>query len=453
MTEQGELESSDAVEVRCDVEGGSKITTIVPEGTRVQKGEEVCRFDTDQLQRTLNEQEVKWEQAEGKLRATKSELEVQRNKGLGEVAKAELDLTLAKLERDTYLEGEYQVEVDKRHSQLDLARKQLKEAESNLEFTRDLVTKGFAQLEQVRVAELNLQEKQSAVKQQIAELRLLEKFTKIKRQTELRAKADEAERSLARTKESNSAALEKSESELKSAQKTAALEKQQFERMKKQLDKCVVLAPQEGIVVYFRRPWDDGSAIRTGTQVHYQQQIFSLPDLNKMQVKVKIHESAIKKVAKAQPATMSVAALANTTLHGQVIKIGTLAQQDGWRGGAVKEYQIIVSIADLPADAGLKPGMTAEVKIHIRTLKDVVMVPLQAVTEVGEEYVCYVQSGNQLERRVVEVGASNERFMEIRSGLQPGDRVALDARVRAQGTSKSDGKPAAPTPTTPSTGQ
>jgi HlyD family secretion protein len=152
VVERGELESAKSVQVVCEVEGGGKLATIVADGTPVKKGDEVARLDIDSLLKTVNEQEVKWEQADGKVKTAKSELEVQKNKAESEIAKAELALTLAKLDFESYEEGEYQVEVDKRKGQLELGKKELKEAEDNLDFTRGMVKKGFAQLEQIRCA-------------------------------------------------------------------------------------------------------------------------------------------------------------------------------------------------------------------------------------------------------------------------------------------------------------
>src|SRR3954467_137775 len=65
VTERGELESSQALQVNCDIEGGGKLVTIIPEGTRVTKGQEVARFDVDILSKNINAQEVKCGQAEG----------------------------------------------------------------------------------------------------------------------------------------------------------------------------------------------------------------------------------------------------------------------------------------------------------------------------------------------------------------------------------------------------
>jgi HlyD family secretion protein len=431
ITEKGELESAESIQVTCEIEGGGKLVKIVPEGTQVKKGDIVVQFDTDVLLKGINEQEVKWEQAEGKVKATTSELEVQRNKADSEIAKADLALTLAKLDYESYEEGEYLVEVDKRKGTLELARKEMKEAEDNLEFTRGMVKKGFAQLEQIRVIELTVEGKRYAVRQQEADLRVFEKFTKVRKITELKAKAEEAKRDLERTKKSQAAATEKSVNELAAAQKTAGLEKRQLERLQAQLDKCEVKAPQDGIVIYYKRPWDESSRIRPGVPVVFQQPIFTLPDLGRMKVKVKIHESVIKKVHLGLTATMRVDAHANQVLNGKVIRVATLAQSEDWRGGGVKEYETGVSIDDLPAEAGLRPGMSAEVRILVKKIPDALVVPVQAVTEVGGRHVCYVVSGTEIEQREVKIGEGNEQLVQILGGISENDKVALDARTRA----------------------
>ncbi|MEX2026007.1 MAG: hypothetical protein WEH44_01880, partial [Pirellulaceae bacterium] len=43
VTDRGELESAQAVQVVCELEGGGKIVSIVAEGTKVAKGDEVAR--------------------------------------------------------------------------------------------------------------------------------------------------------------------------------------------------------------------------------------------------------------------------------------------------------------------------------------------------------------------------------------------------------------------------
>jgi RND family efflux transporter MFP subunit len=191
-------------------------------------------------------------------------------------------------------------------------------------------------------------------------------------------------------------------------------------------------APQDGIVVYFKRYYDESTRIQPGAVVFFQQPIFTLPDLEHMKVKVKIHESVIKKIAPGQTATLQIDALPpnHPPLDGTVKTVGTLANSEGWRQ-TVKEYMVEIGIDNLPTGAGLKPGMTAEVRIHVKTIPDTLLVPAQAVTEYEGKPVCYVKGGRATERRSVEVGEANDQYIQILDGLTEGDEVALDARSRA----------------------
>ena len=210
-----------------------------------------------------------------------------------------------------------------------------------------------------------------------------------------------------------------------------SLKSKQLEYTHEQVERCTIKAPADGILVYSSsRYWDESARIRPGAQLYYRQEIFSLPDLSKMRVKMKIHESVIKKVKVGMPATFQIDAL-KKTLNGKVLKIATIAQSDGWRGQGVKQYETELSIDDLPSDAGLKPGMTAEVKILIGAVTDALSVPVTGITEYENQKVVYVVSPSGIERRTVTVGESNEQFVEVTEGLQPGEEVALDARTRA----------------------
>ena len=441
VTERGELESAKSVQAVCEVDGGAKIATIVAEGTRVKKDEEVCRFDTAQITDSIAKQQVLWEQAEGKASAARSDFDAQKDKADSEIAKADLKLVLADIDYESYEVGEFQVELDKRKGAVELAKKDLTEADDGLTLTRQLTKKGNYTLEQLRAAELGVENKRYELRQKEADLMVLEKFTRKRKLTELKANAEEAKKELERTRKIQAAATAKAESDLRAAVNTAALEKTQLDRLKEQLQKCVIKAPQDGIVIYAKRYyWDDESNIRPGAQVHFQQPIITLPDLDQMQVKLRVHESVVKKVQKGQTATLQMEALPGVLLHGKVVSVATQAQSQGWRS-AVKDYETVVSIDDLPSDAGLRPGMTAEVKVLLKTVPDARTVPVQAVTEFDGKHIAYVVTAGGVERREVKVGESNDTLVQVLEGIDEGESVALDARVRAAAELKTtDGK-------------
>ena len=128
-----------------------------------------------------------------------------------------------------------------------------------------------------------------------------------------------------------------------------------------------------------------------------------------MRVKMKVHEAQVKKVQLNQIASIKLGALPNQALCGKVSKIGTLAQNDGFWGSKVKAYETWITLDHVPSDAGIKPCMTAEVKILIQKLTDVVMVPVSAVAEIDGQRLIYVVEGNTVSRPYVQIGQENEQ--------------------------------------------
>jgi RND family efflux transporter MFP subunit len=433
VIERGDLESSKTTTAKCEVEVDQiKIISILPEGTRVKKDDVVVKFDTDKLKRTLAEQEVKYNTAAGKFEAARAELEVQKNKAESEIAKAQLALTLADLDLEKYVKGEYQADLEEKEGAIKLAEKDLQDAEEKLKHFQTFVKKGFGTPEQLRLKELEVEQKRNYLERDKAKLAVLVKYTKKRQEAELEFKAADAKRELVRTKNSGEANIAKAKADLEAARVVANLEKSQFERFKKQLDYAIIKAPEDGIVVYSQwRMWDPSMRIQPGAMVQYQAPIFQLPELDHMQVKVRVHESKVKKIKKDQKAEIRVEAFPNRVLHGTVKSVATLSDTENmWRRGGVKEYETIVTIDDLPSDIALKPGMSAMVNINVNQLPDVLQVPVQAITEIDGRHYVYVPAASGVEQREVTVGESNEKFVEIVSGLGEGELVCLDARAR-----------------------
>lgn len=435
VTERGELESAKTVDVRCEVEGRQiKIIDIVAEGKAVKKDEVVIKFDTEELTKAFQDQEVKWKQAEGKANASREELKVQENKKESEIDKAKLALTLADLEYEKYFhaKGEYLKLLDTSKSVVAKAERELEIAKEELKNFQIVVNRGFETPETLRRAETKVLENELMLTSAKKDLYILENFTKKSQQAKLESTARDAKSELERTRSSTQAAVLKAKSELEAAEDTAKIEKRALDRLKKQLDHCEIKAPSDGIMVYANeRYWDEQSRVRAGAMVHYQQTLFRLPDLTQMRVKVKVHESQVKKVKQGQAVEILIDALPNKVLHGKVLTIATLADSRGsWDERGVKEYVTEVSIEDLPLEAGLKPGMTAEVRIIAQQHKNVLLVPVQAVCEREGKHFAYSMNGKNGTKRTVEVGDNNEKFVIISKGLEEGEKVALNSRRR-----------------------
>jgi RND family efflux transporter MFP subunit len=345
------------------------------------------------------------------------------------------------MDLDKYLPGDYAVSVEESKSDIELARKDLQEAQDDLEHYRKFYKQGFGTLEQLHAKEYLMRKQEFNLKSKLAKLSLLEKWTKKRQLTELEAKKRDAEGEAARTEKSGQAAVDKVKSDLEAAQVTERLEKSTLDRLKKQLDNCLVKAPQDGILVYSKeRWWDDQNRIRAGAVVTYRQGLFSLPDLSQLQMKVKVHEAVVKKVKTGQKAEIRIDAYPGHVLHGTVVSVATMSSNEGWFDRATKQYETIVKIEDVPADASLKPGFNGEVKILVGNLADVLVVPIQAVGQKDGQHRCYVVSGRSIELREITLGDNNDKFVVVENGLSEGEKVVLDARARIAAELKASGE-------------
>ena len=142
---------------------------------------------------------------------------------------------------------------------------------------------------------------------------------------------------------------------------------------------------------------------------------------------------------------VALEAFPDVRLSGRVKSIGTLAREPGGGGDDSKRFDLLVELD--PSEADLRPEMTARVDIVIAERDDVLLLPVNAVFE-AEGATVVVRLGTLgSEVRRVELGASNDRFVEVLSGLAEHDGVVLaapgsDSQVPlAAGPDVSDGVP------------
>ena len=73
----------------------------------------------------------------------------------------------------------------------------------------------------------------------------------------------------------------------------------------------------------------------------------------------------------------------------------------------------------------LKPGMFAEQTLVIEKFDDVLSVPLSAILQDGATQFVFVESGDTYVKHEVEVGAKDDRYIEIKDGLLAGELVVI----------------------------
>ncbi|MCK7592682.1 efflux RND transporter periplasmic adaptor subunit [Pseudomarimonas salicorniae] len=166
--------------------------------------------------------------------------------------------------------------------------------------------------------------------------------------------------------------------------------------------------------------------------------LMTIANPDSLMTEVNVDEADIARIAVGQPVDVFAAAFPDTALPGEVesIPLSPRSQGVGQQTSLARNYAVKVRLAD-PKALALRPGMTCRAEIYTANAENVVAVPVQAVfstnqastevkpgTEAPEvEHYLFVEKDGKVERRVVEVGLSDDSWQEVRAGLSDGERV------------------------------
>jgi RND family efflux transporter MFP subunit len=389
VVERGNLESSKNEDVYCNVEGQVVIISIKPEGSPVKKGETVCELDSAALKDNLVNQKITTQSAAANHENAKLTREV------AEIAVVE------------YEEGIYVQDVATVEGELKLAMSDLSRAEDRLDWARRMYGKGYVSKAMWVSEELALKKARFAVEQAETKKKVLTQYTKSKTTTELRSE------------------VAKASSDELAKKATWDLETSKEKKLERQIAACTLRAPNDGLVVYANDPnrsfGSNQPQIEEGAQVRERQKIFSLPDIARMQVNTKVHESQIDKLAPGMRAKIRVDSFGDKELNGTVLDVAPLPDPSSFFSSDIKVFTTHVRIDD--ALPGLRPGMSAEVTILVDRRDSVLSVPMNAILQYNGKNHVTKKVDDRFERMEVELGPSNDKYVQVMKGVQEGDVV------------------------------
>jgi len=189
----------------------------------------------------------------------------------------------------------------------------------------------------------------------------------------------------------------------------------------KQLDEATITAPFDGLVA--------GVYVKEQDIIAAAMPIVYLIDSSNMELIAEVDEIDIPDVKLGQRVIIEVDPLPSLELEGVVTFIGSLPIVEA---GLVL-YEAKIGF-DVSPDSELKIGMSAIADIIIHQRSNVLLVPERAVTQDSQgNPMVRVMVNEQIEERSVGVGISDGYHTEIISGLQEGDVVVVETKVKATG--------------------
>ena len=230
------------------------------------------------------------------------------------------------------------------------------------------------------------------------------------------------------------------------------------------LKKTTIVAPMDGSISSLTSRVGErvvGTIQFAGTEM------MRIADLGAMEAQVNVNENDIVNVKVGDKARISVDAYPDRQLSGYVREIGTTAQTlNAGSQEQVTNFEVKISIPNPPVP--LRPGMSTTADIETATVQNVVVVPIQSVTvrttdsklspeelekqratqqatdtsdnrsDVTNETqqkqkererreklqrVVFIKNGDKVRMQRVETGIADSTYIEIKSGVKPGDEV------------------------------
>jgi HlyD family secretion protein len=244
---------------------------------------------------------------------------------------------------------------------------------------------------------------------------------------------------------------EQTGAQLSSYQRRVAQAQAGLTRIEDVLAKYDALAPLDGVVTDL--PVRVGETVVPGVQNSAASTLMTIADMSLITAEVKVDETDIVNVTVGQTANITIDAIPNHTFTGKVIEIGNTAilrstglaaSQSANSSQEAKDFKVTIALDSPPEE--IRPGLSCTAKVVTATRRNVLSIPMQALTVRKRGDLDPPKEGVQASTDRVSEKARNEEIQGvfvIRDGLAQFQKVetgitgATDIEVLS-GLSESD---------------
>jgi RND family efflux transporter MFP subunit len=157
--------------------------------------------------------------------------------------------------------------------------------------------------------------------------------------------------------------------------------------------------------------------IREGEQVEIDKPLFSVAQLNKMKASIWVTETEAASLSTG----MAVSVYYNETEYPGKISYLSSSMDD-----QTKAYGVEIQVPN-PLKK-LKSGESVDIRIKIYANPSAILLPKNLIQHENDKDYVYIANNGKAEKRYIETGEEEEDTLEIKSGLNPGDKVITSSQ-------------------------
>jgi HlyD family secretion protein len=186
-----------------------------------------------------------------------------------------------------------------------------------------------------------------------------------------------------------------------------------------------IRSPLDGIVVTKVRWRGDGIGdVQEGDDLGPGAAVLEVVNQASMQVRARINQADLPKVAAGQPVTVRFDAYPDLSLPGRLAQVAPIAT-NGSFSNRVRNFTTVVAIEG--TNARLLPDLTAAIDVETERIAGAVVIPREAIAwRNGKAYV-RVSQGSGFTERGITTGPTSEVEAVVLEGLEPGMTIARRA--------------------------
>ncbi len=436
VVESGTIRPRDEVILRNNTDEDTNIISIVPEGTKVKKGEIVAKLDASEQEERLVEQHLELQNDQAELISARENLDIVRNQSESNIDQAELLYHFAQQDLVKYKSGEYPKQLKEAQVAITLASQEYALAKEDLKWSKILFEKKYLAESELQQDELAANRAELDLELAKEDLELLKNYTHIRQLEQLESDVKQARMELERTRSSASANIVDASSRYYWRQERVARETRQVHELHGEIQAATLVAPIDGLALYASsvlENWDDDDdRIRVGALVDEEREILIITAAEEYNVDILVQETDLNKIKEGLNAEITVDALPGSGFKGVVHNVSPLPnQRQQYLNPNLKVYSTDIMITS--DSSALRNGMSCKVDIIVEEYENVVYVPVQSVVKInGQTTVFVLKSNGRIEARPVTIGLDNNSMIHIKEGLSKGELVLLTPPLNYQ---------------------
>lgn len=420
----GEVLSRDANRIIPKIKRSVLVSFMVPEGSRVKKGDIIAQFSPDELDKRISESEAVLVDRELAVNSSKTDLEIQELDNNNALKLAEQAVDDAELELKKFSEGDEP--KDLRNAELKIATSKSERERSirkHAEAT-ELLKEGFITEDQVEEERIAMETAEVEAETAHLELEILNAYDLPLRRNKAMSNLDKAKTELEKTLKKNEVQGQNKRQAYETAVRARDRAATDLDALRKEREDYDLKSPIDGVVNYGDpdNQWRRGE-IQVGMNLNPGEVLITIPDMSAMMANINVPEADVDKVKAGQAAAVYIEAMGRRTFNGEVVRVAEVANPSGWMSSDVKEFKVEVGI---PSGEGLRPGFSCDVEVIVDQIADALLLPIQAVFRDGDQWVVYKGSVGKSDRFPISIGRISVTHVEVTGGLKKGDRVLLN---------------------------